>query len=257
MSDDSFNPVSVPDKPHGWFVALFVLAATVFAFFASEVISALLVGIYPAIRHWSQAQANAWLENSVLTQFAIGVIAYGLFIAAIWQVMRWLHWSWQDIGLRRPRLKHLAYGLLATVPYYMLYLGFLIIVSLAIPSLNLNQQQQIGFGTAHSTIDLVWVYVSLAVIPPIAEEIAMRGFLYTGLRKWLPKIVAALVVSALFAAAHLSEGSSGPLWIGAIDTFALSLVLVFLREKTGNLWAGIVLHAAKNSVAFALLFLAK
>ena len=84
----------------------------------------------------------------------------------------------------------------------------------------------------------------------------MRGFLYTGLRQWLPKVLAALVVSGLFGAAHLAEGGDGaPLWIGAIDTFTLSLVMVFLREKTGNLWAGITLHTVKNAVAFVFVFL--
>ena len=82
----------------------------------------------------------------------------------------------------------------------------------------------------------------------------MRGFLYTGLKKWLPKIIAALVVSALFGLAHLAEGGdAGPLWVGALDTFILSLFLVSLRELTGNLWASIALHATKNTVAFVVL----
>jgi membrane protease YdiL (CAAX protease family) len=52
----------------------------------------------------------------------------------------------------------------------------------------------------------------------------------------------------------MEGGAAGPLWIGAVDTFTLSLVLVSLREITGNLWAGISLHAAKNGIAFILLF---
>lgn len=84
----------------------------------------------------------------------------------------------------------------------------------------------------------------------------MRGFLYTGLKRWLPWTVAGLIVSVLFGAAHLSEGGdAGLLWVGAIDTFTLSLVLIALRELTGNLWAGIVLHATKNCLAFVRIFL--
>ena len=33
-----------------------------------------------------------------------------------------------------------------------------------------------------------------------------------------------------------------------------NLVLIYLREKTGSLWASITLHACKNGVAFAALF---
>lgn len=84
----------------------------------------------------------------------------------------------------------------------------------------------------------------------------VRGFLYTTLKKALKPIWAVLLTSALFAAAHLSEGgSSGLLWIGALDTFVLSLVLIYLREKTGGLWASITLHAIKNGIAFVTLFL--
>ena len=55
--------------------------------------------------------------------------------------------------------------------------------------------------------------------------------------------------------AHLAEGgAAGPLWIGFIDTFILSLVLCYLRVKTGSLWAGITLHALKNGIAFVALF---
>jgi membrane protease YdiL (CAAX protease family) len=71
----------------------------------------------------------------------------------------------------------------------------------------------------------------------------------------MPVLSAALLTSAIFAAAHLPEGGSGgPLYIAAIDTFILSLVLIYLRIKTGNLWASITLHALKNGVAFVALF---
>ena len=60
----------------------------------------------------------------------------------------------------------------------------------------------------------------------------------------------------LFAVAHLPEGGSdGPLYIAAIDTFVLSLFLVGLRERTRGIWAGMVLHASKNFIAFYYLFI--
>jgi membrane protease YdiL (CAAX protease family) len=60
----------------------------------------------------------------------------------------------------------------------------------------------------------------------------------------------------VFGLPHLAQGGdAGPLWIAFIDTFILSMVLVWLREQTGNLWAGIVLHAIKNGIAFVSLFI--
>jgi membrane protease YdiL (CAAX protease family) len=45
------------------------------------------------------------------------------------------------------------------------------------------------------------------------------------------------------------------LYIAAIDTFTLSLILVYLREKTGGLWSSMGLHAIKNGIAFVSLFI--
>jgi hypothetical protein len=98
-------------------------------------------------------------------------------------------------------------------------------------------------------------FISLVVLPPIVEEIMVRGFLYSTLKKAMPTVAAVLLTSAIFASAHLPEGgAAGPLYIAALDTFVLSLVLIYLREKTGSLWASITLHAAKNGVAFTVLF---
>jgi len=60
-----------------------------------------------------------------------------------------------------------------------------------------------------------------------------------------------MVTSLVFGLAHLEFGSGGPLvWAAAIDTFLLSIILVYLRERTGALYAGILLHMLNNFIAF-------
>lgn len=259
MSEDSSRKVlalEAPRQQSGWWIAPVALLATVVIFFLSQIIGGLAIDIIPLLRHYSGEQASDWLTNSVGAQFAFGLLADGLAVLGVALMLKLLHWSWADIALKRPKLKHVVVGLLAAVPYYVLYIGVVAAVSALVPSFDINQKQDIGFNSVHGALPLLLTFISLVVIPPLAEEIVMRGFLYTGLRKWLPKVISALVVSAVFGAAHLAEGGpSGPLWIGAMDTFILSLVLVFLREKTGNLWAGITLHATKNFVAFVTLFI--
>ena len=72
----------------------------------------------------------------------------------------------------------------------------------------------------------------------------------------MPKVWAIIITSLIFASPHLLEsGSGGLLWIAGIDTFVLSLVLCWVREKTGRLYAGMGIHALKNTVAFISLFL--
>jgi membrane protease YdiL (CAAX protease family) len=82
----------------------------------------------------------------------------------------------------------------------------------------------------------------------------VRGYLYSGLRSKLKYLPALLITSLLFGAAHLSENDSGLLWSGALDTFLLSVVLVYLRENTGALYAGMLVHMANNVIAFSVHF---
>ena len=74
-----------------------------------------------------------------------------------------------------------------------------------------------------------------------------RGMLYGGLRRSkMPWWGAAVIVSALFGLAHMQ-------WNVAIDVFVLSMVACYLRELTGGIWAGFMLHMLKNGLAFFVL----
>jgi membrane protease YdiL (CAAX protease family) len=93
------------------------------------------------------------------------------------------------------------------------------------------------------------------VLAPIAEEILMRGYLYTSLRAHWKFVPSLLVTSLLFGLAHLQSGDNGALiWMAALNTFLLSIALVYLREKTGALYASIMVHSMNNFLAFAIHF---
>lgn len=227
----------------------------VVVYYFAQILSSLLVSTYPALRHWSAAQASQWLSNSVAGQFAFVLIAEALSIYAVYRFLRFYKQGFAAIGLKHPRRSDPVYGLLAVPVYFTLYLIGIGVVSHFFPSFNVNQQQEIGFTNVHGILPLVLTFLSLVVLPPLAEEIMVRGFLYSTLKKALPTFGAVLLTSLLFASAHLPEGgAAGPLYVAALDTFVLSLVLIYLREKTGNLWASITLHAMKNGIAFVALF---
>lgn len=257
MSGDSSNLTAEQRGPlSGLAAAISSLLGAGLIYTVVPVVAAIAVAAYPYAHGWSGKQISDWLSSSISAQFFYFLTAEALTVAVIFGLLKWFRWSWRTIGLVRPRWHHLLVGVAAAVPYYALYIGIVTVVSLLVPGFDQNQKQEIGFESANGVAALTLTFFSLVILPPIAEEITMRGFLYTGLRKWLPRIAAALLVSALFGAAHLAEGgAAGPLWVGALDTFALSLVLVSLRELTGNLWAGIVLHMTKNFVAFMALFI--
>ena len=91
-------------------------------------------------------------------------------------------------------------------------------------------------------------FLTLVVIAPIAEEMLFRGFFYGGLRRSFGIILSSLLVSVVFGALHMQ-------WNVGVNVFALSLVLCGLRELTGGIWAGVVLHMVKNAIAFYGLFI--
>jgi membrane protease YdiL (CAAX protease family) len=258
MSNDSsshLTPAEPGEINEAW-AAPFSLIGLIIVFFGAQIVGGVVLYRYGMLRGWSMEYIDNWVTSSVAAQFVYLLLSESLVLLGIFGLMRILHWSRQSIGLTRPKLSQILIGLVASVPYYILYVLVLVVVTHFIPSLNTDQKQEIGFDSVKGTGELVMTFISLVILPPLVEEIAMRGFLYTGLKKWLPKIAAAILVSLVFGAAHLSEGGdAGPLWVGALDTFTLSLVLVYLREKTGSLWAGITLHAVKNGTAFVFLFI--
>jgi membrane protease YdiL (CAAX protease family) len=111
-----------------------------------------------------------------------------------------------------------------------------------------DQEQNLGFEkTGNSWWQLAVIFVSLVIVPPIAEELMMRGFLFGRLRQKLPFWAVSITVSLMFALAH------GQVNV-AVDTFVLSLFLCNLREKTGAVWSPIIVHMLKNLLGFLLVF---
>ncbi len=228
----------------------------VFAIYIVSQIVGLVVLIYPAIHHWSGAKSANWLNNSTYAQFFYILIVEAFTVFAVLKLLKWYKVDKKVIGLRRPKAKDPLYALAAAPVYYVLYIVIVIILTHFIKGLNVSETQNVGFNHVHGVAQLITTFISLVLLPPVAEEILVRGFLYSSLKKGLPQIVAAILTSVIFASAHLPEGTTGLLWIGFIDTFILSMVLVYLREKTGGLWSGMMLHGLKNGVAYYVLYLA-
>ena len=114
---------------------------------------------------------------------------------------------------------------------------------------NASEAQNIGYSDLYATGDKILAFVIVAIIAPIAEEIIFRGFLYGRLRKYLNLPASMILVSLLFAVLHGQ-------WNVGVNVFAVSLVLCGLREITGTIYAGILVHIIKNAFAFYILFIA-
>ena len=236
----------VPWNP--WLGMIFIILV----FFGAQVLSGVFVALAAASVRGS---AFASALGDVQTQFLFVLLSEIFTVGAIVLFVRAYKQKLSLIGLRVPRWRDPVYGLLAVPVYYFLFFLALSAATRVFPSLNVSQKQEIGFDNVTGQTQLILTFISLVVLVPIAEELMFRGFMFTNLRKSMPIWVAGLITSLLFGAGHLMEGgASGPLYVGALQTFTLSVVLIYLRQKTRTLWPGIMLHASNNFVAFLYLF---
>jgi membrane protease YdiL (CAAX protease family) len=227
------------------------IVVTIGGFYASQVFGVIAFLIYAAITNTPVDSLSDKITESVILTLLFSIAVYGFYLAIIRSFLTMNKLGVKDIGLKQtnPAWETVAYSLAAYGFYFVLTIVSTILIKTLLPAVNLDQKQEISFDPYTSGLSLV-------VLPPVVEEIAMRGFLYTGLRKKLNFFWAGLVTSIIFGLAHLQWESSAPLlWAAAIDTFLLSWILIILREKTGSLYASIGLHMIKNFMAFLALFI--
>lgn len=244
------------DKSAGAFGPVPAIIVTVLAFLAPQIAIAFTIGIYLQSSGRDPDEFTRALEASVPGTFILIILTQLTALAVIFWFMRRRKISLSEIGLGRgPKLSDVGFAVLCTIVYFIALAFVMQGVDRTLPSINLDQPQQLPFESVTGLIPLSMVFITLVVLPPIVEEIMIRGFLYSGLRRKLGKIIAALIASLVFGIAHLQLFSGAlPLYVAAIDTFVLSLFLIALREKTGSLWSGMVVHGLKNSLAFLSLF---
>ncbi|MEK7602660.1 MAG: CPBP family intramembrane glutamic endopeptidase [Patescibacteria group bacterium] len=225
-----------------------------FIYLSSQFFGLLLFSAYLMLSEGSLANFET-LANSIYGQFTISLMINGLVLAELRLALKWTRLRFNDIGWRAPTFRDAWLAAAGFTVYFLIYIFIYDFVNKYISQVDVGQKQQIGFESASQTSELALVFVSLVILPPIIEELLFRGYLYGGLR-FIGKIKAAVIVSILFAAAHLQLGSGAPpLWIAAIDTGLLSLFLVYLREKSGGIMAPIGLHMIKNCLVFVSIFI--
>lgn len=133
--------------------------------------------------------------------------------------------------------------------YMVATIAAAVVAKQLLPWIDQDQAQEIGFDNLTLPVEYVVAFIALVIIPPIAEELLFRGYLFGRLRERLGFWATTIVVSIAFGFVHFQ-------WNVGIDTAILSVFLCYLRERTGTIWASMVLHAIKNGLAYFLLFIA-
>jgi uncharacterized protein len=230
-------------SPTGWgpLKSLFI---TFGAYIASQVVVAIFIILITYTSVFGLEARNV-INTSSWLQLAYTLLSSVTILLILKLFLKIKGKNFKDLGFGKFRLSNIGWLALGVLVYYGLLVLAIALISL-IPGFDANQSQQLGYQNIYGW-QLGIAFVGLVIIPAFAEESLFRGFLYRSMSARWPRLVSAIVVSGLFAAAHMQ-------WNVAIDVLILSLVMIVLLEKTNNLWVCIFLHGIKNFLAFLALF---
>ncbi|MBK9004772.1 MAG: CPBP family intramembrane metalloprotease [Sphingomonadales bacterium] len=179
---------------------------------------------------------------TILSLVASSLVLLGLF---------WLHLGKENraarIGLMRwSRLSlmqtvGLAIGLIALgLAFNHVYANYVI------PDIKVQEALRKMFAALPDTpLNAVMLFVAIAGIAPLLEEILFRGLVQNALAKRLPAWGAILGASAIFGAVHMDYHAFPAL-------MAMGAVFGILYHKTGSLRVNILAHALNNAAALLL-----
>ena len=140
-------------------------------------------------------------------------------------------------GIRFVYLILIIYGFcIFSIPY--MYFSSLIEKLFGMPGELLRTLQEFASFNADLGHNL-WVVFAIVLVPAVAEEFLFRGFLQTCIHKYLRPAETIILVSLLFTFIHLN-----PWW--SIQIFILSLVISYIRFRTGSIIPCIIIHLLNN-----------
>jgi ABC-2 type transport system permease protein len=122
--------------------------------------------------------------------------------------------------------------------------GGYLVVAQQIPYLKGLLEEVHAIQSVHG----LWLVILAVVAAPLAEEFLFRGLLYRGLRREYSAVWAVCGSALLFAMMHPPGG--------AVAVFGMGVVSAVVLEKTGRLWASMVVHGVYNGCAVAAVLLA-
>jgi membrane protease YdiL (CAAX protease family) len=219
------------------------------AFLMALWVGVVLIGVQYALAYLISAMHLRVSEIVLQTIFSALVYVVSLLIIILvpWKLLK-MKTTREELGLRE--LPTWTDILLAPIAFivFLIASGFIMAVMQAIlPSIDWAQEQDVGFNNIISNLDFVLAFLSLVVVAPIAEEVIFRGWLYGKMRRKMSAVPAILIVSLLFGLVHGQ-------WNVGVVVFTMSIAMCLIRELTGTIWGGILIHILKNGIAFYFLY---
>ena len=187
-------------------------------------------------------------DSLLLTRLTATAIADAAVVLLAYRMALRQHGlGWRSgFGLRQMGWQELRYALIGLLGAWTI----LIVYGVAVQALGADEllpESTMGEDVFDSVSTIIAAGAISVVVAPLLEEAFFRGFVFAGLTRWgfWP---AAVMSGALFAVAHLDQGSFIP--------FALvGVVLAWLYYRTNSLWTAIAMHFAFNLASFLVTLL--
>ena len=159
--------------------------------------------------------------------FGIGLIAVAAAVAPMGRA------ALPALGFRSVGWRPVVLGVLVTE-----------VLSVAVSQLGIEPEGMKEVSKIAREPGFVGSLLAMAVLAPLVEELVFRGLLYGWLAGRWGTIVAWIVSSLAFAAAHVEPAH-------AILVLPLGLWFGWLRRRTDSLWPSLVAHMINNGIAIA------
>lgn len=197
--------------------------------------------------------ANGLNDETLIVEFAnnnilgITVISGILTVLVLYLVFKLrkkqVHQEWK---LNKFKIKNVVFA--SVIAFSFSFLFALCTYNVSMEN-SLMISKSVGFYNERIPLfGTVLMVANLLVIAPIAEEIALRGIVYTRVEKSTNAVTAIIVSSILFGLMHFMAGGI----VLVIGAMLMALVFGYIFCKFESLWICIIAHAVANLPDFIL-----
>ena len=239
------SPPEIPRTPwNGWWTLLW---AVVIFFVWQFVVSAGLLVVAFQQEVFRDLSDPKELEKEILALAFDGDITGTLTLISIffvcplcWMVgkIRTGFTGWEYLGIARVKWWYWPFWAAVTMACSLLF-------GLLAPYLGVDGPDDSMVKMAQSTQFPILLFLGVAIGAPLVEEFMFRGAVWRGWRASKLGLWGTLILTSFFwAVLHVQYPTVIIAYI-----FCLGIILGIAREKTGNLWVPVWMHAVNNSIA--------
>ena len=151
-------------------------------------------------------------------------------------------------SVKRTLILILAIPIILTIIHYILTLIFTLfwLVTVGEPSID----TELGTDWESSSIDIAFLFLAVAIVGPIVEELMFRGYVLDAINRKHSDWTAIIWSSILFGFLHFF---GGPFYI--ILTMIGGIMWGWIRVRTGSLLPSIACHMIWNAIALSMSYL--